>query len=97
MLMAGDRPAEVIDIGLLQLAQELAGVARQRLDVTALAFGVEGIEGQRAFAGAADAGEDDELIARQVEVDVAEIVFARAANDDGAVVHNTNAAVPDGE
>ena len=81
----------------MQLSQELAGVARKRLDVAALPLGVEGIEGQRAFAGAAYPGEDDELIAGQVEVDVAEIVFACAPNDDGVVVHNTNAAVPDGE
>ena len=43
--------------------------------------------------GAADAGEDDQVVARQVEVDVAEVVFAGAANDDGAVIHN-KAAVP---
>ena len=50
---------EVIDVGLADVAQELAGVAGQRFDVAALAFGVEGIEGERALAGAADAGEDD--------------------------------------
>jgi hypothetical protein len=32
----------------------------KRLDIAAL-FGVEGIESERAFAGASDAGEDDEL------------------------------------
>ncbi len=80
--------AEVIDVGLLQLAEELAGVGRQRLDVAALALGVERVEGQRDLAGAADAGEDDQLVARQVEVDVAEVVLAGAADDDGAVIHN---------
>ena len=50
MLMAGDRPAEVIDIRLLQLAEELPGVAGQRLDVTPLSLGVERVEGQRTFA-----------------------------------------------
>ena len=80
--------AEVIDVRLLELAEELAGVGRQRLDVAPLSLGVERVEGQRAFARAADAGEDDELVARQVEVDVAEVVFAGAADDDGAVIHN---------
>ncbi len=51
---------QVIDVGLLQLAEELAGVAGQRFDVAALALGVERVEGQRTFAGAADAGEDDQ-------------------------------------
>ena len=79
--------AEVVDVGLRQLAEELAGVARQRLDVAPLALGVERVEGQRDFAGAADAGEDDELVARQVEVDVAEVVFAGPADDDGLRFH----------
>ena len=86
--------AEVIDVGLLQLAEELPGVAGQRLDVAALPLGVERVEGQRALARAADAGEDDELIARQFEIDVAEVVLAGAADDDGAVVHNDEAADP---
>ena len=79
---------EVIDIRLLQLAEKLPGITGQRLDVAPLAFGVERIEGQRTFARPTDAGKDDELVARQVEIDVAEIVFAGAADDDGAVIHN---------
>ena len=79
---------QVIDVGLLQLAEELPGVARQRFDVAALPLGIERVEGQRTFARTADAGEDDQLVARQIEVDVAQVVFAGAANDDGAVVHN---------
>ncbi len=46
MAMAGEQAADVIDVGLLHLAQELARVARQRLDVAALALGVEGVEGE---------------------------------------------------
>ena len=84
MLIDGRQAAEVIDVGLGHLAEELAGVAGQRLDVAPLALGVERVEGQRALARAADAGEDDQLVAGQVEVDVAEVVLAGAADDDRA-------------
>ena len=80
LLLDADRrrqAGEVIDIRLLQLAEELPGVARQRFDVAALPLGVERVEGQRALARAADAGEDDQLVAGQVEIDVAEVVLAR--------------------
>ena len=40
---------EVIDIRLLQLAEELPGVARQRFDVAPLPLGVERVERQRDF------------------------------------------------
>jgi hypothetical protein len=66
----------------LQLPKKLAGVRRQRLDVTALPLGIEGIESERRLSGAADAREDNQLIARQVEFDVLQVVFAGAANDD---------------
>ena len=80
--------AEVIDVRLLELAEELARVGRQRLHITPLSLRIERVEGQRRLARSAHAGEDDEAVARQVEVDVTEVVFARAADDDGAVIHN---------
>ncbi len=94
LLLDADRrrqPAEVIDVGLRQLAEELAGVAGQRFDVAPLPLGVERVEGERGLARAADAGEDDQLVARQFEIDVAEVVLAGPANDDGLSVHD-----PDG-
>src|SRR5262249_35699777 len=90
LLLDADRrrqPPEVIDVGLLHLPQELPRVARQRLDVAALPLGVERVEGQGTFAGAADAGEDNQLVARQFEADVAKVMLARSAHDDGVVVH----------
>ena len=78
---------EVIDVGLVHLAEELPGVARQRLDVAPLPLGVERVEGQRALAGAADAGEDDQPVAGQIEVDVPEVMLAGSADDDAGVFH----------
>ncbi|MEQ1842689.1 MAG: hypothetical protein ABL994_20000 [Verrucomicrobiales bacterium] len=36
----------------------------------------------------ADAGEDDEFVAREFEVHAAQVVLARAAHDDGLCVHD---------
>ena len=49
LLLNADRrrqPAEEIDVGLGELAKELAGVARQRFDVAPLSLGVQRVEGE---------------------------------------------------
>ena len=71
-----------VDVGLVHLPEELPGVRRQRLDVAALALGVDRVERQRRLARARQPGEHDQLVARQHEVDVAEVVLARPADDD---------------
>jgi hypothetical protein len=43
------------------------------------------VERDRRFAGAAQPGDDDHLVARDREIDVFEIVLARAVNMDRAV------------
>ena len=55
----------MINVGLFHHRQELAGVGRQRLDVAALAFGINGVERERRFAGAGQAREDDQLVPGQ--------------------------------
>src|SRR6185437_15033738 len=74
---------------LVHLAQELPGVGREGLDVAPLALGVDGVEGERRLAGAREPGEHDEPVARKLEVDVAQIVLARASDPDrvGRVRH----------
>ena len=74
---------DVVDVGLLHHRQELARVRGKRLHVAALAFGVDGVEGQRGFARTGQAGDHDQLVSGQVEVDVLEIVRACAADANG--------------
>ena len=69
-----------VDVGLVHLPQELPGVGRQRLDVAALALGVDGVEGQGGLARPGDAREHDQLLAGQLEGDVLEVVLARPPN-----------------
>ncbi len=71
---------DLVDVGLLHHLQELARIGRQRLDVAPLSLGVDGVEGERGFARAGQPREHHELVARDFEIDVLEIVLARAAN-----------------
>ena len=80
----GGREAfDVVHIRLVHDGEELARVGGKRFDVAPLSLGVDGIEGERGLAAAGEAGDDDEAVARQVEVDVFQVVGARAANGDG--------------
>src|SRR3712207_7006630 len=47
-------------VGLVHLAEELACVGRQRLDVAPLALGEDGVEGQARLARPGQPGEDDQ-------------------------------------
>ena len=88
-LLDGDgrrQAVDLIDVRLLHHFQELARVSRQAFDVAALALGINGVEGERGFAGAGQAGEHHQPVARNIEVDVFEIVLAGAANGDQAAV-----------
>ncbi len=67
---------DVVHIRFLHLAEELAGVGRERLDVAALALGKDGVEGQGGFAGAGEPGDDHQLVTRDLDGDVLQVVFA---------------------
>ena len=73
----------MIHIGLVHDGEELARVGGERFDVAPLPLGVDGVESERGFTAAGEAGDDDEAVARQVEIDVFQVVGARAANGDG--------------
>ena len=86
LLLDGDgrrQAVDVVDVRLLHHLQELARVGRQALDVAALAFGVDGVEGERRLARARQPREHDERVARDLEIDVLQVVLARAADVDG--------------
>src|SRR5204862_8037431 len=80
LLVDRDRRRETldrVDVRLVHLAQELAGVGGQRLDVAALALGVDRVEGKARLTGPGESGNDDQGIARKLEGYVLEIVLAR--------------------
>ena len=75
------QPLDEVDVGLVHLAEELAGVRRQRLDVAPLALGEDRVEGERRLAGARQPREHDQGVPRQVERDVLEVVLPGTPND----------------
>ena len=78
----GGKTVDLVHIRLLHHFEELAGIGRQAFDIAALAFGIDGVEGERAFAGARKAGEHDELIARKLDRDILQVMLARALDGD---------------
>ena len=71
-----------VDVGLFHQLQELARVRRQRLNVAALAFGVERVECERGLAGPGQTGDHNEPLAWQVEIDAFQVVGAGSADAD---------------
>jgi hypothetical protein len=88
LLLDGNGRRQALDqvhVRLFHELQELPRVGRQAFHIAPLAFGVEGVEGQGRLAGAGQAGDDHQLVARQVDVDVLEVVGAGAADADHGV------------
>jgi hypothetical protein len=84
----GRQSLDLVDVRLLKLIEKLPGIGGKRFDIFALALGKDGIERERRFAAAAEAGDDDELIARDIDGDILEIVLACAANTDDFQTHD---------
>ena len=74
-------------------AQELARVGREALHVAALALGVQGVEGEGRLTRAGQTGDDHELVARNIEVDILQVVRARAAHADAALLQHRREVV----
>jgi len=64
-----------VDVRLVHLAEELARVRAQRLDVAPLPLRVDGVEGERRLAGARQARDDHEGVTRHADGDVLEVVL----------------------
>ena len=91
-LFDGDGRRQALDeihLRLLHLVEELAGVGGEAFDVFALALGVNRVERERRLAAAAQAGDDHQLVARDVQREVFEIVLTRAADADEFLAHDS--------
>ena len=84
-LLDGDgrrKALDVIHVRLLHLVEELPRVSGEDLDVFALALGVNRVKRERRLARPAQAGDDDQLVARDFEREIFEIMLPRAADAD---------------
>src|ERR1700687_6121146 len=60
----GRQPLDHVYIRLFHLAEELPRVCRQGLHISPLSFGIDRVEGERRLARPRQAGEHDQLVAR---------------------------------
>ena len=81
LLVDGNRrrkPLDVVDVGLVHLTEELPRIGRQRLYIAPLPLGVDRIKGERGLARSRKPRDDDELVARNLHVDILQVVGASA-------------------
>ena len=86
LLIDGDGRGEAvdgIDVRLVHLAEEHPGVAGKRLDIAPLALGIDRVEGERGLSGAGQTRQHNELVARDLEGNVFQIVDARTLHANG--------------
>ncbi len=76
----GLQSIDQIDVGPFQLMKELSRIDRQTLDVLTLPFGIKRIKSQTAFARTARSRHHDQIAARNIQVDVLQVVDAGSAN-----------------
>jgi len=60
-------PFNEVDIGALYVAYILAGIGGEGFHEAPLAFGIDGVEGEAGFPGAAESGNDHKPVARDLE------------------------------
>src|SRR5262249_39069743 len=71
---------DVVHVRFFHALQELARVGREGFYVAALPFRIDGVERQRGFTGAADAGDYRDFVVRDIDADVFQVVSAGAAD-----------------
>ena len=89
LLPDGDGRRDAVDlvhVRLFHALQKLPRVGGERFHVAPLALGVDGVEGQRRFAGARHAGDHGQLVVGNRKRNVLQVVDPRAANPD-VVLH----------
>lgn len=73
---------DVVHIRSVHSLQELARVGGKTLHVASLALGVQRVESQARFARAGHTGDHDQAVAREIQIDVLQIVCPRPADLD---------------
>ena len=85
LLFDGDDGAQaryLVHVRTLQITQEVAGIGRERLDVTPLSLGKDGVESQRRLAATAQPRDDCQAVSRNLCVDVLQVVYPGSVDID---------------
>src|SRR3546814_17626407 len=65
--ICGGETLDMLDIGLLHHLQKLARISGEGFNIAPLPLRIDGVEGKRTFPRTGKAGDDDKLVAGQVE------------------------------
>ena len=76
----GGDAGDEVHFGFFHLLDKGAGVDGHGVEEAALAFSEDEVEGEGGFAGAAEAGDDDEFVAGDFDGDIFEVVLASASD-----------------
>ena len=76
MLITGESPLILSNVGTFEVVEEITRVGRKGLDVPALTLGIDGVEGQRRLSASAQSGDHRERMPRNVYIDILEVVHA---------------------
>ena len=83
----GRQALDGVHVRLFHQPEELPGVRRQRLHITSLALGVDGVERERGLARARESCDHRQRVAGDLDGNVLEVVLAGPADDEGVAGH----------
>lgn len=78
----GREASDALHVGLVETAHELSCVGTQALHITALSFSIQGVERQRRLARSRQAGDDHQLVLRNLQTYAFQVVDLRVADGD---------------
>ena len=83
----GRQAFDQIHIGFVELPQKLPRIGREAFHIAALTLGVQGVKRQAGLARAGQPRHHHQLVARDVQINVLEVVRTRTADADVGVAH----------
>ena len=78
----GLKSLDHVDVGPLDLVEELAGVDREAFDVLPLALGQQSVKSERTFPRATESCDDHQLVVRNFQVEILQVVGSRPTDAD---------------
>ncbi len=78
----GRKSLDALHIRFFHLTQKLPGVGREALHIPSLALRVNRVKGQRALPRSGKAGQHNQFISGNIQINMFQIIFSRAADTD---------------
>ena len=75
---------DLIDIGFCRLSHPSPSIGRERFEISSRSLRIENPQRKRGFTGSGNAGNTYDLIQRNIDIDILQIVNPGASHTDGA-------------